>query len=219
MHGEWFGVPSHAYASLRSESKGVDLEHVLKFLKKTSESITADFAYAHLITGVDVARWRYGGQRQATPREVSKYLINTSTHALRRGIPDLYGAVVLGPSYVKHFGRKRLLSAPAVVVEELGPEQVYLQICKGLDELRDDFAAFDDRRQKVKVHLGLDSFQSYPLWGHAFKEVVLPSGYTSEERIDPIPSATGGVVRVPTFDFDSWRSGDTHIVLAPEDGT
>lgn len=208
-----FDTPLHADIWLRSESRGVDLEHVLEFLKRISPLVTADFAYAHLVTARDVARWRYGNQREATSCEVSNYGINTSTHALRRGIPDLYGAVVFGPSYVKHFGRKRLLSAPAAVVEELGPDQVYLQVCKGLDELREDFAAFDARRKQVKEHLGLESFQSYPLWGHALKEVVLPSGCISEERIDPIPSAAGGLPRVPKFDFDRYRSEDARFDL------
>lgn len=73
-------------------------------------------------------------------------------------LPQLAWASVFGRAYVMMFGRDRLLSAPAAVVEEIGPEMIYLQLTSKVSDIADDLPAYFDLRRRVKEHIGLDAF-------------------------------------------------------------
>lgn len=50
------------------------------------------------------------------------------------------------------------MSAPASVVEELGPETIYLQLSDHLTDLVENSNDIRSRRELVKAHLGKDAF-------------------------------------------------------------
>jgi hypothetical protein len=75
------------------------------------------------------------------------------THNLVRALPDILWSQIFGPAYVKLFGLKRLLSAPAYKVEQVGPETVYLQLSESLFDMYDCYEKVDAVRQRVKQHL------------------------------------------------------------------
>lgn len=84
--------------------------------------------------------------------------MSIATHVLRHWLPDILWATVLGPAYVRMFGKKRVLTAPAHTVCELGPETIYLQLTAKLADVEDDFEKVMSVRDRVKQHLGLDAF-------------------------------------------------------------
>jgi hypothetical protein len=106
------------------------------------------------------------------------------THVLRHWLPDIFWATVFGPPYVRLFGKERLLAAPASVVEELGPETIYLQVSERVTDVLDDPDNIRSRRELIKTHLGIDAF------------FVSGRGYDRLQR-GPI----GDVFTVPQFEL------------------
>jgi hypothetical protein len=106
-----------------------------------------------------------------------------TTHLLRHWLPDMLWATVLGPAYVRMFGKERVLSAPAYLVEELGPETIYLQLTPKLSDINERFVDVMAARQRVKMHLGIDAF---------FQSAL---AYDWRKH----PESAGKVFRVPEF--------------------
>jgi hypothetical protein len=104
-------------------------------------------------------------------------------YLLRHWLPDIPWATVLGPSYVRLFGKANVLNAPAFHVEELGPEMIYLQLTPRLEDLENNFDEVAAARQRVKHHLGGDAF------------------YRAESAYDyrQHPEHAGKAFRVPEF--------------------
>jgi hypothetical protein len=73
-------------------------------------------------------------------------------------LPQLQWGTLFGAPYVRLFGRDKLLSAPAAVVEELGPEMIYLQLTQRITNVTDDLSAYFALRRRVKEHIGADCF-------------------------------------------------------------
>lgn len=67
-------------------------------------------------------------------------------------------AHVFGEPYASHFGREVVRSAPAAVVEELGPNQFSLQLTDDLADVSERYDEFETRRESVKRHLGKTAF-------------------------------------------------------------
>lgn len=81
------------------------------------------------------------------------------------------------------FGKDRVLSAPAFLVEEIGSETVYIQLTSNLDDIYDKFDQVMEARERVKKHLGMDAFYQPEL------------AYDQREH----PEKAGKVFRVPEF--------------------
>jgi hypothetical protein len=77
---------------------------------------------------------------------------------LCNGIPDLCWVTVFGPMYVRHFGRERLLSAPAPVVREIATDTILLQLSHSYTEVATDWEKFNATREAVIDHLGRECF-------------------------------------------------------------
>jgi hypothetical protein len=73
-------------------------------------------------------------------------------------LPQLQWGTLFGAPYVRLFGRDKLLSAPAAVVEQLGPELVYLQLTPKITDVTDDLPGYFTLRRRVKDHIGADAF-------------------------------------------------------------
>ncbi|MCK7473646.1 MAG: hypothetical protein MZV49_09205 [Rhodopseudomonas palustris] len=127
-------------------------------MKKCSIDFECDFSFLHLrekkenCTPPPSSDYGYWGQRNRY------HCLILSTHRLRKYLPDLYWGTVFGPAYVRHFGKDRLLSSPAFKVEEWGNEMVYIQLSENLLDLRSDRDGVRKEADRVKEHLGLDSF-------------------------------------------------------------
>lgn len=105
-----------------------------------------------------------------------------STHLLRHWLPDVFWGNVFGPAYVRLFGKKCLLTAPAYSVQELGPETVYVQLTKRIADVIEDREGVQSSRKLFKEHLKSNAFY------------VSGKGYDWRER-----GPGGGVFDVPTF--------------------
>jgi len=95
-------------------------------------------------------------QAHKDPRGWSYYPRNLNQ--LCNGIPDLCWVTVFGPMYVRHFGRERLLSAPAPVVREIATDTILLQLSHSYTEVATDWEKFNATREAVIDHLGRECF-------------------------------------------------------------
>lgn len=100
------------------------------------------------------------------------------TIQLKDYLVQLKWATVFGPPYVQMFGRETLLSAPAAIVEEIGPEMIYVQLTPKMEDIAADLSAFFAIRGRVKEHIGPDAF------------------------FDPVKG--NGPYRKPSFDLEPW---------------
>jgi len=73
-------------------------------------------------------------------------------------LPQLQWGTLFGAPYVRLFGRDNLLSAPAAVVQQLGPEMIYLQLTPQITDVTDDLPMYFSLRRRVKEHIGADCF-------------------------------------------------------------
>lgn len=82
-----------------------------------------------------------------------------STHQLAFGLPTLAWRTYFGPMYIRHFGKERLLSAPAYAAKEVHPDVISIQLTESIQAIDSDWERFHATRQRVIEHLGADSFQ------------------------------------------------------------
>ncbi|MBC7782557.1 MAG: hypothetical protein H7144_01855 [Burkholderiales bacterium] len=75
------------------------------------------------------------------------------------GLPTLAWRTYFGPMYIRHFGKERLLSAPAYAVREVHPDVISIQLTESINAIDTDWDRFHATRQAVIAHLGAESFQ------------------------------------------------------------
>jgi hypothetical protein len=117
----------------------------------------ADFSFLNLLAKGEIER----GIQAATVKFLGSDKqphFGVAPKMIYRYLPDLYWATIFGPAYVKHFGRDKLLSAPAPFVKELDDQHVYLQLSQDLMDLERAPEDLDQVRGLVKSHLDDDSF-------------------------------------------------------------
>lgn len=78
---------------------------------------------------------------------------------LSLGVPTLAWRTYFGPMYIRHFGKERLLSAPAYAVKEVHPDVISIQLTESIQTIDADWERFHAARQRVIAHLGPESFQ------------------------------------------------------------
>jgi hypothetical protein len=193
--------PRHSSISLlQFQSEEVlDSEKVLGFVFEVSENFSADYASAHILTRTELEnRMAMIESRPAAPPQASgKQTVvhlrkriekegfaavltsmrnGNHTVGLRRCLPGLSWLTVFGAAYVQLFGRKKLLSAPAIGVRELSNGAIGIRLTERLNDSQDDWDRFEIVRKRCEQFL--DSA--------AFFDPSLPSNHA---------------YRVPTFRF------------------
>jgi len=149
----WFANPdNHSATYLRITGRRQPTDQVVAFVQASAVALSLDFAYVHLMT-----------EKETKAPRISYDMwypidIGVTSSDLRKGIPNVCWAMVLGPPYVRMIGRERLLSAPCFAVRELSDEHLYLQLTAKVEDVQEDFEEFDELRQKLKAHLGESVF-------------------------------------------------------------
>lgn len=127
-------------------------EKLIAYLKAGCVNNECDFGF------LDGCPESYKPYARANELATAGSSLFVTTHLLRHWLPDMLWATVFGPAYVRMFGKERLLSAPAYLVEELGPQTIYLQLTPNLADIEERFAEVMAARERVKLHLGTDAF-------------------------------------------------------------
>ena len=169
-------LDTHSNIGFTVELGQVDQAALIAYLKRASVRSKADFAFLDTLTEPYTA---FAVESGSAPYGERFMLV---THVLRHWLPDIFWATVLGPPYVRLFGKECLLSTPASVVEELGPETIYLQVSESITDVVEDLESVRLRRDLIKAHLGRNAF------------FVSGRGYDRLQR-----GAVGDVFKVPQF--------------------
>jgi hypothetical protein len=189
------GLRSHATEWIHCELLEFSQEPMIDYIQRLSILLDGDIAFIHHI--VEEEKTLRRAETEYEGCFVNTVDLSFSTPTLRHWLPELPWAVVFGQAYVRMFSMERLLSAPAYVVKQLSDDAVYLQLSPKLTDLLDDYAVVDAVRQKVKDHIGRDTFfdvaKAYPLRG--------PLGKCTGAQIMAFkpPPPIGTVFRVPDF--------------------
>lgn len=146
----------HGAFQLDAEADSVEQPRIIELLQGMSGLLGADLGILHLVTPHDLA---LGSLTHTLARAAKKEVAFTpTTHVLRRWLPDMYWGMIFGPPYVELFGKAKLLSAPAAIVQELSPDHIYLQLTDAITDLKTDFQKVDEVRKAVKAHLNHSAF-------------------------------------------------------------
>jgi hypothetical protein len=148
----WMENPNmHTSIYILTQSHSVDLSKLCAFLQASVLLLGADFGYLHLVTEAESAS--PNAHDMLTP-----FCPGLTTHELRKHLPNLCWATVFGPPYVELFGRERILSAPASIVEEFAQNTICIQLSESLLDLQSKYDEVNAVRQAVKKHLNCDAF-------------------------------------------------------------
>jgi hypothetical protein len=131
---------------------------LLAFLKAIAAAVRADFACLHLLTKIEIERCRANRTVTALDKKATRFNFFLASKDLKRRIPDLYWATVLGAPYTAMFGKERVLSTPAYRVDAFSQDMVSLQMTKDLSDVDQHFDAFNEARQRALQHLGEKAF-------------------------------------------------------------
>jgi len=143
---------THACIGFTTELGQVEQAALVDYLKYASVRSRADLAFLDTLTDP----YRAFAVASGSAPFGERFML--VTHVLRHWLPDIFWATVFGPPYVRLFGKERLLTAPASVVEELGPETIYLQLSERVTDVVDDWDNIQSRRERIKAHLQKDAF-------------------------------------------------------------
>jgi hypothetical protein len=163
---------------------------LIRSWQRLSIHCAADFALLH---------WLTPHEREQVPYDMwTSFDRILTTFDLRKNIPNLPWATIFGTPYIEMFGRDRLLASPAAVVEELGADQVYVQLTPCISDLEVNFEEFQAVRRRVKEHLGNNAFMREV--GARVPVKPEPSLTELQESL-AARGAAGGAYRVPQFDL------------------
>jgi len=159
--GVWQDIgpqPEHAWITISGRKAGADEDHLISFLTAASVRFDADFALVHMLTEKEILRLTENGTVMFLRAGAKEPHLSLTPKRLYRCIPDVYWGTVLGPAYLEHFGRDKVLSSPAPIVRKLGANHVYIQLSQELSDLQYRWDEVESVRQAVKLHLNQDSF-------------------------------------------------------------
>lgn len=145
-------LDTHSCINFAVEVGQVDQDHLIDWLKRASIGSNAHIAILDIFTD-----WRraFLMESGAIPSGDRFFL---TTHVLRHWLPDVFWATIFGAPYVKLFGKERLLSAPAFIVEEIAEDIFYVQLTEKMNDIVTSSDRVDDFRIKFKDHIGIDAF-------------------------------------------------------------
>jgi hypothetical protein len=127
-------------------SKVRSSNRVLDFVEKCAIEFRADFAYLHVLGQPEVERAAYSSWYPLD--------IGITLSELRKGLPSVPWAMILGKPYVDLLGEKRLLDPPVGVSRKISYSQVSYQLSDKIEDLLERYPEIEHRRTKMKKHLG-----------------------------------------------------------------
>lgn len=149
----WFGNPgSHSAIYLTATGRRQPADQAIAFVQAAAMEFSIHFGYLHLLTEQETEA------PQTTYDMWYPIDIGITSNDLKKGIPNVCWAMILGPPYVRLIGRDRLLSASCFCVKELSREHVYLQVTAKIEDLREGFEDFEEVRRRLKAELGEELF-------------------------------------------------------------
>lgn len=147
----------HSAINLRlADSK--DWSQLASLVRAVSLAFTADFAFIEPFSDRCIQLGRQNGTVHALNKQGTQWTMSVTSHDIKKYLPDAYWAMILGRPYVDLFGFERILSTPALIVEQLSDEMVYLQLSEDASDVVNKAGIVDHVRTKVKEHLGLGAF-------------------------------------------------------------
>lgn len=155
-----FGVhESRGRVHLTADDIVVDPTAVAALVKSASVALGADYAHVHLATDADAERQPRPERGWVTssdaPGEFSLVVIERD---LQEYLPELWWGTVLGREYVGLIGRDVIETAPAYLVERVGPDTYWVQLTEDARDNLVEPQQLAEARRRVKVHLGDDLF-------------------------------------------------------------
>jgi len=149
----WFGrnqKHSCLYLNLKYTNALSKHDDWVRFLTDACGVLKADIGYVHLTTSREMAD-------PDIPYDCT-YAVDRglNTHDLRKGIPNLCWAMVFGGKY--HDVVERMHQISVASVRRINECQTYLQLTPSMENVIDDYKAFNDIRLKVRRELGDDFF-------------------------------------------------------------
>ena len=154
----WGPRLTHTWITILIDATKADYGKVTDFVQQASVAFSADFAFTHILTPSDITTGSLNGTVFCLDPAKGRYSLTVTTKELAQYIPDIYWATIFGPPYVQHFGRAKLLSAPAFIIRELSNGSIYLQISKSPLDLDTEITHLSVMRQAIKEHLNQNSF-------------------------------------------------------------
>jgi hypothetical protein len=142
----------------------VEQRELIEVVEWNAQRVRLAYAHIHVLSEPEAQHAAARGlaslgitpQAEKDPRRWFYY--SRDLNKLCNGIPDLCWVTVFGPMYVHHFGRDRLLSAPAPVVRQIAEDTILVQLSHSYTELATDWEKFNATRQAVIDHLGRECF-------------------------------------------------------------
>jgi hypothetical protein len=150
-------APVGCHTSLRIDAPAPDdLEQaaLVDLLRRLAVAMDANYGYLHLLPPPP---WKSGRVRYADHYEGHTSLL-IPEWILELYLPNIYWGNVFGVDYVGFFGRDRLLSAPAAVVDLFDDDRFYFQATERLADCLDDNERYVVASRAVMDHLGRDAF-------------------------------------------------------------
>ncbi|HWP39919.1 MAG TPA: hypothetical protein VNL70_03255 [Tepidisphaeraceae bacterium] len=171
----------------------IDLDHVeqhelIELVEWYAQRIRLAYAHIHVLSEPEAQRAAarrladVGTSTHVHKRQQVWWYYSRSLNKLCNGIPDLCWVTVFGPMYVRHFGRDRLLSAPAPVVRPIATDTILVQLSHSYTQLATDWEKFNATREAVIDHLGRECFNRLRT-----PNDPPPSGQRDERLVDVDP--------------------------------
>jgi hypothetical protein len=152
-------IPTHGWIHIVSDFSPTYDTEVVNFLKRVAVTFDVEFAFIHLLTTNEFSGDSYTTGVFSVKSDKNMNVLSVTTHELKKNIPDLYWATVLGTSYSRLFGESKLRSVEGLYrLEELNPGQFYIQMSQRLSDLETDFELLSKRRGLVKEYLNSNAF-------------------------------------------------------------
>lgn len=171
-------LDTHSNINFATELGQIDQVQLVQYLKASCVRARADIG---LIDVLSAPYREFAIESGSAPFGERCMVV---THLLRHWLPDVFWATVFGPAYVRLFGKERLLNAPAYLVEELGPDTIYIQLTELLADTVNKATELQLCRDRFKEHIGCKAF------------FIHGEGYDRLQR-----GPVGDVFSVPNFEL------------------
>lgn len=141
-----FSVPMHsnmhANEVIHSELQQTDQNKLIEYVKKVCLEFNADLAIIDIEVNDswNLANPHIGG-------------VEPTTDQLCNWLPDMYWGVVFGKPYIDLWGESLLLDVPALKVEKLSDELIFIQLTESINDVVEKTEEVRIKREEVKSFL------------------------------------------------------------------
>ncbi len=151
---------NHALVVTDFNGEDTSCDSLQYLLKRISTQLVLDYSSLHQISKHEIEFSARNGSTFIQGSKDLKCHFSVSSGVIQQYIPDIYWANLFGPAYIEHFGRERLLSSPAETVEEWNDGHIFIRLSDDIMDFENDFPRMQSIRERVKEHLGNESFFS-----------------------------------------------------------